>query len=210
MLPQFPVVILLHQMHSWLEMSHWVIMLELVFGSVLRGDLGSIQVGFSSVIADKVIIHPSTKNDENAKTVIGEHVYIGNGSIIYPCTIGDEVYIEPGTIIMPGAVIEKFSVLKYGTVVGPGQRITSGQVWEGSPATAQRELNETEALSLREVAKHQYGSYLAHLQGIKQSKQERENDLSELLSMTARGTKSPLFWEKFGPWVERSYRLPKD
>ena len=48
------------------------------------------------------------------------------------------------SVLLEGSLVEKHAVLAPGSVLPPGRRIPSGQLWAGSPAKFVRELTKDE------------------------------------------------------------------
>ncbi|KAG6549708.1 hypothetical protein Mapa_008688 [Marchantia paleacea] len=139
------------------------------YGSVLRGDLNKIVVGFCSNIGDKCVLHAAASSPVglSAETQIGKYVTIGNFSTLRSCTIEDEVVIGQRCVIMEGSLVETHAILESGSVVPPGRRIPSGEVWAGNPARFVREVSYDEiaaiprlAEGIREIAESHMGEFL--------------------------------------------------
>ena len=99
--------------------------------AIIRGDLANVRVGRHCVISSKAVIRPPFKKFSKGVAFfplqIGDHVFIGEGSVINAavvnsyvyigkncvigrrCTIRDCVYIEDGTILPPETVVPTFS-----------------------------------------------------------------------------------------------------
>lgn len=128
------------------------------FSTVLRGDVGPIEIGDETNIQDGSVVH-GTFNKAFAK--IGRRVTIGHMVTIHGCTIGDLCLIGMGSIIMDGAHVPSKSI------VGAGSLITEGSTFQdpnnsskqlegwlilGRPAKAVRPLNEKELAFLDKSA----------------------------------------------------------
>lgn len=110
------------------------------FGTVIRGDLSSVDIGTQSNIQDRAVIHVSSANGCS----IGNNVSIGHGAIIHACTIEDCCLIGMGAIILDGAVIGKGSIIGAGSLVTKNTIIPSGVLAFGSPSTVIRNLTKEE------------------------------------------------------------------
>ena len=99
--------------------------------AIIRGDLANVRVGRHCVISSKAVIRPPFKKFSKGVAFfpmqIGDHVFIGEGSVINAaivnsyvyigkncvigrrCTIRDCCYIEDGTILPPETVVPAFS-----------------------------------------------------------------------------------------------------
>lgn len=123
---------------------------SLWYGSIVRGDVGDISIGNNSALMDRVCVHVSSKLAEG--TVIGDNVVIEPACIVHACKIGNNVYIGANSTVLDGAVLEDFSMVAPGSVVTPHTKISSGQLWSGTPAKFVRALNEDEKNSITEAA----------------------------------------------------------
>jgi len=74
-------------------------------------------------------------------TVIGDDVTIGHAALLHACTLHDRAFVGMGALVLDGAVIESEGVLAAGSVLPPGKRIASGQLWMGNPAVMVRVLD---------------------------------------------------------------------
>lgn len=120
------------------------------FGSVVRGDTESIQIGECTNIQDASVLHA----DVGKPLVIGDYVTVGHQVMLHGCTIGDGSLIGIGAVVLNGAVIGK------GCIVGAGALVTEGKVFEdgsmiiGSPAKAVRQLSQEQRDALHMSAVH--------------------------------------------------------
>lgn len=96
------------------------------YGTVIRGDAGSIHIGARTNIQDNCILH--------SETTVGEGCTIGHGAIVHGCTIGDHTMIGMGAIVLTGAVIGSNCVIGAGAVVKENETIPDGSVAVGIPA----------------------------------------------------------------------------
>ena len=55
-------------------------------------------------------------------------------------------------MVMEGALVEEMSMVADGTVVHPGRRIPSGQLWAGNPAVFVRNLTKHEISEMEKQA----------------------------------------------------------
>ena len=75
-------------------------------------------------------------------TYIGSGITIGHNSTIHACTLHDNSFVGMGTTLLDGSVVESNAMLGAGSVLTPGKRIPSGELWTGSPAKKFRDLNQ--------------------------------------------------------------------
>lgn len=124
------------------------------YGSVLRGDLNKIVVGFRSSVGDKCVIHAaeSTPTGLSAATTIGRYCTIGPYCTIRSSTIENEAVVGQSCVLMEGSLVEKHSFLGDGSVLAPGRRIPSGELWAGNPARYVRDLLPDEIAGITDLA----------------------------------------------------------
>ena len=111
------------------------------FGSVLRGDVGSIRVGARSNIQDLSLLHLSYGI---SSTVIGEDVTVGHRAVIHGAIVGDGALIGIGAILLDNCEIGAECLVGAGSVVTPGTKIPPRRLVLGQPARVVRELDESE------------------------------------------------------------------
>jgi len=111
------------------------------YGSVLRGDVGSIRVGARSNVQDLCMLHMSS---EISNTVIGEEVTIGHNVVIHGALIGDGALIGMGAILLDNCEIGAEALIAAGSLISAGTRIPPRTLVVGSPGKVVRELRENE------------------------------------------------------------------
>ncbi|KAK4569085.1 hypothetical protein RGQ29_004470 [Quercus rubra] len=123
-------------------------------GSVLRGDLNKITVGFCSNVQERSVIHAAWSSPTGlpAETIVERFVTIGAYSLLRSCTIEPECIIGQHSILMEGSLVETHSILEAGSVVPPGRRIPTGELWAGNPARFVRTLTHEETLEIPKLA----------------------------------------------------------
>ncbi|XP_010917557.1 gamma carbonic anhydrase-like 2, mitochondrial [Elaeis guineensis] len=123
-------------------------------GSVLRGDLNKITVGFCSNVQERCVLHAAWSSPTGlpAETSIERYVTIGAYSLLRSCTIEPECIIGQHSILMEGSLVETNSILEAGSVLLPGRRIPTGELWAGNPARFVRKLTHEEILEIPKLA----------------------------------------------------------
>ncbi|KAM0935922.1 putative NADH:ubiquinone reductase (H(+)-translocating) [Dioscorea sansibarensis] len=123
-------------------------------GSVLRGDLNKITVGFSSNVQERCVLHAAWNSPTGlpAETFIERYVTIGANSLLRSCTIEPECIIGQHSILLEGSLVETNSILEAGSVLPPGRRIPTGELWAGNPARFVRKLTHEEILEIPKLA----------------------------------------------------------
>ncbi len=88
---------------------------------------GRIKIGKNSLLGAYAQLAPDT--------IVGDHVVIGNRSLVYSgVRIGNNVQIGMECRIQFGVEIPDNVIIKSNTVIKRGDKILSGQTWEGNPA----------------------------------------------------------------------------
>ncbi|PSP95505.1 gamma carbonic anhydrase family protein [Halobacteriales archaeon QS_4_62_28] len=101
-------------------------------GVVLRGDVGSVEVGRESAIGDNAVLHAST---------VGENVMVGHGAVLNDTTVEDGALVGFNSTVSD-AVIGEGSIVAMGTVVPPGYEVPPDSFVRGMPASV-TPLDET-------------------------------------------------------------------
>lgn len=121
------------------------------YGCVLRGDTNFIRVGARSNIQDGTIVHVNAGREP---TVIGADVTVGHAAIIHACTLEDGAFVGMGATVLDGAVVEGGGVLAACSVLPPGKRVPSGELWMGNPAKLSRVLTPEARAQFARTASH--------------------------------------------------------
>lgn len=134
---------------------------SLWYGCVLRADLNLIRVGRNTNIQDGTIVHCNhdPKGDYRETgggmpTHIGNDVTIGHLALIHACTLEDESFIGMRAVVMDEAVVESRAMLAAGSLLTPGKRVPTGQLWAGSPARYVRDLRPGDLEEMAYIARH--------------------------------------------------------
>ncbi|KAG6492115.1 gamma carbonic anhydrase-like 2, mitochondrial [Zingiber officinale] len=142
-----PNVVLAGQVTVWDGASVWN-------GSVLRGDLNKISVGFCSNVQERCVVHAAWNIPTGlpAETSIERYVTIGAYSLLRSCTIEPECIIGQHSVLMEGSLVETNSILEAGSVLPPNRRIPTGELWAGNPARFVRKLTHEEIVEIPKLA----------------------------------------------------------
>lgn len=135
------------------------------YGSIVRGDAGSVTIGEGTNIQDACTVRTQGRSVEehDADVVIGRNVTIGHSVSLHGCTIKDEVLIGMGASVGCGATLEKGSMVAAGAVVLPATTVPAGQVWGGNPAKLLRSMKKEEMTFMKESANHYVNVAKEHL-----------------------------------------------
>jgi carbonic anhydrase/acetyltransferase-like protein (isoleucine patch superfamily) len=119
------------------------------FGTVIRGDVFHIRIGYETNIQDNSVIHVTSNKNP---TLIGNRVTVGHSVTLHGCNVKDHVLVGIGSIVMDQSEIEEWSILAAGSIVKPGTKIPSGKLWGGLPAKEIRDINEKERGWIEDLA----------------------------------------------------------
>ena len=121
------------------------------YNCVLRGDVNDIKIGARTNIQDGTVIHVTT---DFSGTFVGDDVTVGHSVILHACRIENHGFVGMGSIVMDGAVVESFAMLAAGSLLSPGKRVPTGQLWAGRPAKFMRDLTEEDLAYIKWSAPH--------------------------------------------------------
>ncbi len=134
-------------------------------GAVLRGDIGSVQVGKGSSVQENCVVH----SFPGQAAIIHPDVVIGHGCILHGCEICSTVLIGMGAIVADGAKINSNCLVAAGSFVPLGLEIPSGSVVVGSPGKIVKSITEdqlkeiTSGLELYQGLARQYLSSFSEI-----------------------------------------------
>lgn len=111
------------------------------FNVTIRGDVNEIRIGERTNIQDNTAIHCERST---YGTYIGDDVTIGHSAVIHACKVGNGSLIGIQSCILDGAEVEAKAMVAANTLITPGKRVLTGQLWAGSPGKYWRELNDAE------------------------------------------------------------------
>jgi gamma-carbonic anhydrase len=111
------------------------------FGAIVRGDVHTITIGEATNIQDRCVVHVT---HDDHPTVIGDSVTVGHSAVVHGCRVGSRTLVGIGAILLDGVEVGEDSVIAAGSLLPPGRRYPANSLIVGSPATAKRQLTETE------------------------------------------------------------------
>lgn len=118
------------------------------FGSTLRGDNETIQLGAGSNIQESCVLH----TDMGFPLTIGANCTIGHKAMLHGCTIGDGSLIGMGATVLNGARIGKGCLIGAGALITEGKDIPDGSLVMGAPGKVVRTLDEAAQAGLLKSA----------------------------------------------------------
>ncbi|MBF0183586.1 MAG: gamma carbonic anhydrase family protein [Magnetococcales bacterium] len=133
-----PSAIIIGDVHIGAYSSIWP-------GVVIRGDVNFVRIGARSNIQDGSILHvtrPTEENPNGIPLLIEDEVTIGHQVSLHACHLRSRSMVGIGAIVLDGVVVEEEAMVGAGSLVAPGKRVASGELWLGSPAKPVRLLDE--------------------------------------------------------------------
>lgn len=140
-----PTATVIGRVHLGHESSVW-------FGTLVRGDVGPIEVGARSNIQDNSVVHVT---EGKTGVWIGADVVIGHRALVHECRIEDLALIGMGCVLLDGAVIGRGAIVAAGAVVREGQQVPPLALVAGVPAEVRKILPES-SLEARRAHAHHY------------------------------------------------------
>jgi len=117
-------------------------------GTVLRGDINTIEIGEGSNVQDGTVVHLA----DNYGVKVGKYVTIGHMAMIHACEIGDECLIGMHATVLDGAVIGEQSIIGAHSLVTKGMQVPPGSVVMGVPGKIVKSLDADSRAQVREWA----------------------------------------------------------
>ncbi len=128
------------------------------FGTIIRGDVHSIEIGSRTSIQDLSMVHVSqyTKPDKSDgyATKIGNDVTVGHKVMLHGCTIGDACLIGMSATLLDGCEIGKESIVAAGSIVTQNKKFPPQSLIIGTPAKVLRKLSEKEIENIYKSAEN--------------------------------------------------------
>ncbi len=121
------------------------------YGCSLRGDVHEIRIGQRSNIQENTVIHTT---GGLSGTYVGNDVTVGHACVLHACTLEDHAFIGMKSCLLDESYVESFGMLAAGSLLTPGKRVPSGQLWGGSPARYMRDLTPDEIEMIKKSAPH--------------------------------------------------------
>lgn len=122
-------------------------------GARIRGDWGKIIIGHESNIQENCVIHVGV--EETAQ--LGVRSHIGHGAILHSTTLGEHVFVGMGSIIMTGTEIGEGCCIGAGALVTENKVIPPHKLVVGMPAKIIGEVSETMKKTLEEGTDYYIG-----------------------------------------------------
>jgi len=141
----------------------------------------SIVIGARTNIQDNTLIRATGEMGVR----IGSDAAVGHNATIYDCLIGNEALIGIGSTVAVGTVIEDKVLLAAGARTEPGQLLSSGFLYAGTPAKKRIPLDAAKGALIRLIVE-QYRDYSRNFQRL-----QREQFAADAKGMPVRHSQRP-------------------
>lgn len=152
------------------------------YGAVVRGDVNTVTIGDRVSIGDRAVVHVA-KIQGDFPTAIGNDVIIGAGALVHAATLKNACLIGESAQVLDGAVVEEKAMVGPASVVTPGTKVGTGELWAGAPAKKVRALTPEEIASIPalalETADLALEHVLEHAKDYKQVLEEEEDEYKQ-------------------------------
>jgi carbonic anhydrase/acetyltransferase-like protein (isoleucine patch superfamily) len=118
------------------------------FGSLVRGDVHSIEIGENTNVQDHSVLHVT---GGKFALKIGSNCTLGHRVTVHGCTLKDHAFLGIGSTALDGSVIEEFGLLAAGSLLPPGKIVPARMMAMGSPAKVMREITPEEEEMIRSI-----------------------------------------------------------
>ena len=105
-------------------------------GSVIRGDMGRIEIGKYTCVQDNSVVHCDTN------AAIGDNVVIGHRVVCHAKEVGDRTLLGNGSVVNDGVTIGAECVIASGAVVLDDMKIPARSIAVGVPARVRGEVQD--------------------------------------------------------------------
>ncbi|CAG9836375.1 unnamed protein product [Diabrotica balteata] len=135
--------------------------------AIIRGDLANVKTGRYCIISKEAVLRPPYKKFSKGVAFfplsIGDHVYIGEKSLVNAATVGNYVYIGKNCVIGRRCILKDCCVIEDNTVLAPETVIPPFTRYGGSPGSYIGDLPECQADLMVDFTR----SYYQHFQPTK-------------------------------------------
>ncbi|XP_034949357.1 dynactin subunit 5 [Chelonus insularis] len=132
--------------------------------AIIRGDLANIRVGRYCIISKNVVIRPPFKKFSKGVAFfplqMGDHVFIGERTVINAAVVGSYVYIGKNVVIGRRCILKECCYIEDGAVIPPETIVPSFTKFSGSPAVPIEDLPECTLDHMVDFTKNYYQHFI--------------------------------------------------
>ena len=118
------------------------------FGSLVRGDVHSIEIGENVNIQDHCVLHVT---GGRFPLLIESNSTLAHRVTVHGCTLREHSFLGIGSIALDGSEIGEFGMLAAGSLLPPGKKIPPGKLAMGVPARVLRDITPEEEEMMRRI-----------------------------------------------------------
>ncbi|XP_018026694.1 dynactin subunit 5-like [Hyalella azteca] len=155
-------------------------------GAIIRGDLANVRVGRHCFIATKAVIRPPFKKFSKGVAFfplhIGDHVYIGEGSVVNAAAIGSYVHIGKNCVIGRRCVLKDCCHIADNTVLPPETVVPPFAIMSGSPAYHVADLPEATPDLMMDYTRSLYNHFIM-VKEVQADKNKKSDSTAKLVEL---------------------------
>ena len=133
------------------------------YGTVLRGDDGTLTLGENTNVQDNAVLHC----DPGGAVTLGKNVTVGHCALVHGCTVGDGSLIGMHATLLNHCVVGKNCIIGAGALVPEGMVIPDGSVAVGVPARVIKPVTEAQIEANLRNAEHYVEHGKVHARALK-------------------------------------------
>ncbi|CAH0389763.1 unnamed protein product [Bemisia tabaci] len=115
-------------------------------GAIMRGDLANVRTGRYCILSENSVLRPPfkklTKGVAFFPLHVGDHVFIGENSVVNALQVGSCTYIGKNCVVGRNCVLKDCCYVEDNTVLAPDTVVSSFTKYGGSPGKCVAELPE--------------------------------------------------------------------
>ncbi|RZC43146.1 dynactin subunit 5 [Asbolus verrucosus] len=132
--------------------------------AIIRGDLANVRTGRYCIISKEAVIRPPYKKFSKGVAffplTMGDHVFVGERSVVSAAVVGSYVYIGKNCVIGRRCILKDCCVIEDNTILAPETVVPPFTRCRGSPGTNVSDLPECQADLMVDYTR----SYYQHFQ----------------------------------------------
>lgn len=114
--------------------------------AIIRGDLANVRIGRYCIISKNSVIRPPFKKFSKGVAFfplhMGDHVYVGENSVVSAAVIGSYVHIGKNVVISRRCVLKDCCMIEDNTILAPETVVPPFSRYGGSPGLSVGDLPE--------------------------------------------------------------------
>ncbi|KAL3266197.1 hypothetical protein HHI36_010380 [Cryptolaemus montrouzieri] len=134
--------------------------------AIIRGDLANVRTGRYCIISKEAVIRPPYKKFSKGVAFfplnMGDHVYIGEKSVVSAAVIGNYVYIGKNCVIGRRCELKDCCVIEDNTILSPETVVPPFSRYGGSPGVQVGNLPEVQADIMVDYTRSYYQHFQPH------------------------------------------------